>query len=293
MKPEQVCDVVTEHGESVVHHRTWLGPRWVDMLAGDILELNIADGHVARARTGSDVAAFIAPRRDGGIAVATRSDVRVYSDPAGWHEGRVLDLAPVRKTQTIVRRPDERFNEGGCTPGGDLLLGTTTNPRTAQAAAVYAVAPDGGSRTVLADLTVCNGLVFDPSEGVMYYADTPTRTVTKAVYSEGEPIRSLETLDVAMIAGVPDGMCVDVEGGVWIAMFGGSAVVRLDSTGAVTERIDMPVSQPTSCAFEPAGTTLWVTTSAYGRAEEKANGAGALFRVDVGVSGHPVTETVF
>jgi sugar lactone lactonase YvrE len=78
-------------------------------------------------------------------------------------------------------------------------------------------------------------------------------------------------------------MALDAEGGVWVALWGGGAVHRYASDGALTERITVPARQTTACAFD--GTTLYITTSRDGLGDEAESGAGAVFAVDAGVEG--------
>lgn len=84
-------------------------------------------------------------------------------------------------------------------------------------------------------------------------------------------------------------MAADQEGGVWIALWGGGAVQRYDARGVLTEVIELPVTNVTSCAFGgPAGTTLFVTTSRDGIAPSSEPFAGRVCRFEVGVRGAQV-----
>jgi sugar lactone lactonase YvrE len=93
--------------------------------------------------------------------------------------------------------------------------------------------------------------------------------------------------------GLPDGMCVDTEGYLWVALFNGGAVRRHSPAGDLDRVVEVPVSQVTSCAFAgPDLSDLYVTTAREGFSEEDAArepDAGSVYRLRPGVAGSPVT----
>ena len=93
-------------------------------------------------------------------------------------------------------------------------------------------------------------------------------------------------VDVEPGSGLPDGMAIDESGGVWIALWGGSAVHRYDERGQLSERIELPVRQVTACTFGGAdASTLYITTSRLGLGADAEPEAGAVFAAEVGVRG--------
>lgn len=281
MTPEQVTPPLCEHGEGVMVSPRWVGPRWVDMLAGDVLELQ-PSGEVRRRNVGT-VAAFIRPRAGRGWVVALEREIARANDDD-------LD-APLAPDPELWTDPSVRSNEGACSPDGTLLLGTMAYSAAPGAGFVLAVDPAGRGSRVVDDVTISNGLAFTPDARFAYYVDSPLRRVDRFEWSTERGLynrRAWGSLP-GTVRGIPDGLAVDCVGGVWVAVFGGSCVVRFDSEGEVDEVVPLPVSQPTAVAFE--GESLLVTTSRYGLGESAEVAAGALFRIpEVGIAGAPIAS---
>jgi sugar lactone lactonase YvrE len=143
---------------------------------------------------------------------------------------------------------------------------------------------------------VSNGIDWSPDDTRMYFVDSPTRRIDMLDYdiATGEATSRRPFFELADdLPGMPDGLCVDAEGGVWVALWGGSRVLGISPEGAVHTQIDLPASQVTSCAFGGDGLrTLFITSAAIGlddagRAAEPQ--AGGLFASDVGVAGLATT----
>jgi len=128
---------------------------------------------------------------------------------------------------------------------------------------------------------VSNGLAWTPDGERAYYVDSPTGRIDE-LRTHGPDV--VERRPFARVDGTPDGLTLDTEGGVWVALFGGSAVHRYDPSGALDAVVDVPASHPTACTFGgPDLDELWITTSAQ---ETGADGrSGALYRCTPGVRG--------
>jgi sugar lactone lactonase YvrE len=278
-----VTAAVAEHGEGPVWHPSFGGVRWVDMHAGDILELTAPDV-VSRTHVGT-VAAVFRPRRGGGVVL-------------GDQRGFVLldaDLAVERRLPPLWDDPGVRMNEGGADPAGNFWCGSMAYDQSDGAGALYRLTPDLTVEKVLDGVTISNGLGFSPDGTRAYYVDTPTGKVDVFDHADGELTNRRTAFSVADGPGNPDGLTVDAEGGVWVALFGGAAVHRYAPDGTLLAVVPLPAAQVTACTF--GGTDLdrlYVTTSrenldADALAEQPL--AGALFVVDVpGVRGLPVLE---
>jgi sugar lactone lactonase YvrE len=122
----------------------------------------------------------------------------------------------------------------------------------------------------------------------VYYNDTPTRRVDRYPF-DPETGTFGERSTVAVVAegeGAPDGMTIDEEGGIWVALWGGGAVRRYDQDGRLTEVVELPVSQVTCCTFGGEGRrTLYISTSREGLPADAEPAAGAVFAFDAGVAG--------
>src|SRR5690606_33090216 len=134
-----------------------------------------------------------------------------------------------------------------------------------------------------------NGIAWSPDGRRMYYVDTFRGTLWSAGYdSESAGVSDRVPLFVLeRDRGLIDGICVDVEGTIWAAVWGGHEVLRIDSTGNLIGRIRVGAEKVTSCAFGPAGSTVLYITSA-DPAGTDTPGEGGLFAADIGVEGVPV-----
>ena len=279
MQAEQVTGPVAYHGEGPVWSERWGGLRWVDMLAGDVLSL-AADGTIERRHVGN-VAAALRPRRQGGAVI-------------GVERGFALEDADGTLTHLGELWPDDdvRMNEGGCDPDGRFYCGSMVYDQRPGAGALYRLDPDGSVRVVLGNVTISNGIEWSPDGSRAYYNDTPTQRIDVLDYDGGSGLtgrRPFATVPVE--AGGPDGLTVDEEGGVWVALYGGGAVRRYTPEGVLDEMIEVPAKQVTACTFGGSGLNqLFITTSREGLGNGEDPLAGSLFRAAVGVAGLPVRE---
>jgi sugar lactone lactonase YvrE len=159
---------------------------------------------------------------------------------------------------------------------------------TPGAGTLYRLDPDLSVHPVLTGVTISNGIQWAADRKHVYYNDTPTGRVDRYDFdaSSGSLAdrRTLATIEPDH--GQPDGMALDDEGGLWVALWRGGAVHRYGADGTLTERIELPVRQVTACTFGgPAGTTLYITTSRIGLGDTAEPGAGAVFAAETGVRG--------
>ena len=272
---ERVTGSVTYHGEGAV----WFGDglRLVDMLAGAVLALDEATGTVSRTDVGSPVAACVRPRAGGGFVVATEREIALWG-PEGreWTSPALWDSAI-------------RFNEGGCDPRGRFLCGSMAYDAAPGAGAMWRLDLDGTVRRLFGDVTISNGLGFTADGLRAFYNDTETGRVDVFDVVDGELTSRRPFVTVAEGVGDPDGLTVDAEGGVWTALFGGSAVHHYDAQGRLADVIEVDARQVTSCTLGgPDLTTLYITTSRENLAADEDPAAGSVFRAEVGVAGLPV-----
>ncbi|SFK40189.1 Sugar lactone lactonase YvrE [Amycolatopsis sacchari] len=270
---EQVTDPVAAHGEGPVWHASWPGLRWVDMLAGDVLELDA--GQVRRHHVGT-VAAALRPRADGGVVLAVERGFALAD----------ASLTEVQPLPELWQDNDIRMNEGGCDPDGRFYCGSMSYREEAGRGSLYRLNRDGSTETVLTGVTISNGLAWSPDGGTAYYIDTPTHRVGAFDY-DGELTGRRTLLEIPAEAGAPDGMTVDADGRLWIALWGGSAVRCYRPDGTLEDHVELPASQVTACTFGGADLDeLYITTSQQGVDGQPE--AGALFRYRPGVRGLPV-----
>jgi sugar lactone lactonase YvrE len=275
---EQITDRVAHHGEGPVWDPATGHLHFVDMLAGDVLTLR-ADAGVDRAHVGS-VAAVWRPRSaGGGIVGVERGFALVNADG-------VIDTLPA-----VFTDPAIRMNEGGCDPQGRFYCGTMAYDETPGAGTVYRLDPDGSVATVLSEVSISNGIVWSLDGQTVYYVDSPTRRVdafdfdaATGTFANRRPVVAIEAVGAS-----PDGMTIDAEGCLWVALWAGSAVHRYTPEGRLADVIELPATQVTACAFGGAELdTLYITTSRQALADGEQPAAGALFAAVPGVRGVPV-----
>jgi sugar lactone lactonase YvrE len=224
------------------------------------------------------VAAAVRARRGGGFVLATEHGFRLLS----------ADLTPQGGEILAFDDPLLRMNDGGCDSSGRFYCGTMAYAETPGAGVLYRLDPDLSVHTVLSGVTISNGLQWHADGRHVYYNDTPTGRVDLYDFDPGTgdfgDRRTFVTVEPG--AGMPDGMALDSDGGVWIALWGGGAVHRYEPGGRLSERIELPVRQVTACTFGgPGGSTLYITTSRLGLGEDAEPEAGAVFAAETGVRG--------
>jgi sugar lactone lactonase YvrE len=278
-----VTAAVAEHGEGPVWHPSFAGLRWVDMLAGDILEL-VGPDDVRRTHVGTVAAAF-RPRRGGGVVLADERGFALLD----------ADLTVERRLPDLWDDPGIRMNEGGGDPEGNFWCGSMAYDERPGAGALYRLTPDLTAEKVVDDCTISNGIAFSPDGSRAYYVDTPTGRIDVFDYAGGTLHGRRSAVRIAEGPGAPDGLTVDAEGCLWVALFGGGAVHRYTPEGELLAVVPLPAAQVTACTFGgPDLDRLYVTTSREGLDDDARAAqplAGALFTVDVpGARGLPTLE---
>jgi sugar lactone lactonase YvrE len=272
------------------------GPRW-HAERGELLWVDILGHALHRGRPGpggalESVATItvdrpvgaVAPALGGGYVLAAGTGF-LYVDDAG----AVQELA-----QPEAGRRDVRMNDGACDPQGRFWAGTMAYDESPGAGVLYRLELDGTCTRVLAGLTISNGIGWSPDGATMYLADSGTGLVEAFAFdgATGDLSERRTLVRIQQPGVVPDGLTVDQQGAIWVALWGGGAVQRYGPDGALLAAVRLPVDQPTSCAFGgPELATLFVTTARAGLDEAALAcqpHAGHVFRVDgLDVTGMP------
>jgi sugar lactone lactonase YvrE len=188
------------------------------------------------------------------------------------------------------------MNDGKCDAAGRFWAGTMAFDYRRGAGALYRLDPDGRVHTMVRDVTISNGLDWTDDGRRMYYIDTPTKSIDVFDFdlASGAIASRRSLVQVPDGQGFPDGMTLDAEGGIWVALFRGGVVRRYTPDGALDREIRLPVTQPTSCAFGGRDLRdLYITTAANTLSpEERARQphAGGVFRCRPGVQGRPANR---
>lgn len=257
---------------------------WVDIEGNGVHLFDPATGRDRLIDLGQMVGCVV-PRRSGGVMLALQH---------GFHS---LDLE-TEALELIVDPeadlPDNRFNDGKCDSAGRFWAGTTRIKHDQPAGSLYCLDRDLKCRRRVENVWISNGLAWSLDDRTMYFIDSPTQQVVAYDFDAetGTIDRPRTVIEVPASMGGPDGMTIDEEGMLWIALWDGWRVTRWNPlTGKLIGEIPMPVARPTSCVFAGAGMDELYITSASTRmpAEELARQplAGGLFRCRPGVKGAP------
>jgi sugar lactone lactonase YvrE len=237
------------------------GPYW-DERDHTLLLVDIARGSLLRVR-------YDGPRGGEVETVDVGPHASVYLPSARHHylaaAGRQLLLGdPPRKPagSLTVGDPLLRFNDGACDERGRLWIGTMAIDAAPGAGALYCVEPDLSWRCVLTGVSISNGLGWSPDGATLYYVDSATRRIDAFDFDadEGSICARRVVVDTAEFAGMPDGLAVDTDGGIWVAFYRGASVRRFAPDGRVLAEVAMPVPRPTSLCFVGAELAELVVT---------------------------------
>jgi sugar lactone lactonase YvrE len=251
---------------------------WVD-IEGRALHLFDPARDDDRAIPLADRVGAAAPTESGGVLVAL-ADRLALVDP---------DDESVRTLVELPHGPWLRLNDGACDAAGRFWVGSMALDEAPGAAALYRYSSDGGLERVLDGVTLSNGLGWSPDGGTMYYVDSPTYRVDAFDFDVATGAISGRRRWVAIErdAGIPDGLAVDDEGGVWVALFGGAAVRRYGPDAELDRVLAVPAEKVTACCFGgDDGRSLYVTTASIDVGDEQPL-AGSVFVTEVDVSGPP------
>ncbi len=188
-----------------------------------------------------------------------------------------------------------RMNDGKCDPAGAFWAGSMAWDKTPGAGTLYRLSRAGEVETVRTGVTISNGLAWTGDD--VYYIDTPTQRVDRFhIGPDGTLADPATVVTIDPADGHPDGMCVDTDGCLWVALWNGSAVHRYSPEGDLLAIVDVDAPQVSSCCFGgPDGTTLFITTSQEDMTAEQRDRhacSGLVFRADVGARGLPAAEYV-
>ncbi|MDQ0813592.1 sugar lactone lactonase YvrE [Streptomyces sp. B3I7] len=239
------------------------GPTW-DAAAGRLLWLDILRSRVhtydpvsgrRTVRTTEQHVGAVKPRAGGGLVLNLRDGIGLVDDAGDF---RWLRHEPV---------PGRRGNDAAVAPDGSLWAGTMRYDEAKGGGTLSRITGDGAAEVVLDDVTVSNGTGWSPDGRLMYYIDTPTRRIDVFDHDPAtgrvSGRRPLATVEDG--AGFPDGLTVDADGCVWVALWDGAAVRRYTPSGALDRVVPLPVPRVTACAFGgPDLTDLYITTARVG-----------------------------
>lgn len=229
--------------------------RWIDIEQPTLFALDPATGASQGTRQPGTFLGCIALTRSGGIVMAR--DLTLFTCAADGSGATLLAETPGEVP------PQTRLNDGRVDRHGHLWIGTMDNSLSRPIGALYRVAPDGTMTRHQTGVIVSNGIAFAPDGRSMWFTDTRRYVTWKIGLDEqGEPASRAVFADYSASGTRPDGACVDVDGCLWQAIFGGGRIIRYAPDGRIDRDIRLPVTNPTCLAFGgPDLKTLFVTTA--------------------------------
>ncbi len=250
---------------------------WVDILGCEVYIYDPFSGANRTLHTCQAVGTVV-PRQSGGLIVALHNGF-AHID---------LDSEKMTPVGDDPERgvPTNRFNDGKCDPVGRLWAGTMEFRGAQNAGALYCLDVDHSVHRRLAPVSISNGIVWSADGRTMYYIDSPLNNVR--AYDYDVETGAIDNERIACEnegAGIFDGMAIDAEGTLWIAVYGGWSVKRYDPfSGKLMAEFAMPFSNVTSCAFGGENMEELYVTSACQQLDEKALAeqplAGSLVKMD-------------
>jgi sugar lactone lactonase YvrE len=256
---------------------------WVDIRGPALKSYNPANG-VVHALALSEFIGSFGLTSAGGMVAGMKSGLYLL-DP---HSGALDLLAAPEK-----HLPANRFNDGRCDRAGRFWAGTMTDGKREPVGSLYRLEPDGICVKVRSGITVPNSICWSPDDATMYFADTHLGMLWAYDFDcERGTMRNERVFaDCSNRPGRPDGSCVDAEGCLWNAEYGGGRVVRYRPDGKIDQAIELPVSNVTCCCFGGADlSTLYISTARQRMSAEQLAReplAGALFACRPGARGLP------
>ena len=260
---------------------------WVDIEGARLHRTYFPARETVTDSPGPVSAAF--PAVGGGILIAGGAALTLLfpAERGGQWVARTIADTPARD--------GIRFNDAGVDPAGRVWAGSMHMTEAEPVGELYRLDAGGRLNPVVKNVTVSNGLGWSPDGSRMYYADSPLRRIDVFDYdpATGEAFARRAFADLSEAEGVPDGLTVDADGCVWVAMWGGSALRRFTPDGQPDAVLPVPVSQPTSCAFGGPGLAdLYITSARVGLTDDQLATqplAGRLLHVRPGPVGLPST----
>lgn len=278
--PEILLEERFEHPEGIVWDARASRLLWVDVFKGEVVSCDLASGTTARQSVGRTLGA-VAPRSAGGLVCAVKEGFGLLSPDGDF----TLLGEPVHEAGHL------QMNDGGVDPRGRFWAGSMTfefqeRPGTG---ALYRLDPDGTASEQLGGVSVGNGIGWSPDGTRCYYVDSATHRIDDFAFdADAGTLGERRTL--AQVEAMPDGLAVDVDGCVWVAMFLGSEVHRYTPDGRLDRVVKLPGTQVTTCTFGGEDLrTLFIAVSPNGM-DEPEPAAGHIFSFDAGVEGMPIPE---
>jgi len=276
--PDVVIQSEAQVGEGPVFDARTGRLVWVDITSGTLFQNDLISGNQLSNSFSTNLGAAAPRSSKDGFAVA-------ISEGFGFVASGVLEI-----TDPVLPESFRRMNDAKVDSRGRMWAGSTHLEFVAGVGALHSWDGLGPSVIHSKGFSLPNGLGWNIDDSRMYLVDSVQHTLLVAEFhaDEGEvgTFQPIATID----PGMPDGLAIDQDGCVWLAIWGGGQVQRFTPVGELIEIIPLPVPQPSSCAFGADG-TLYITSARAGLSREELEAAplsGSVFAVSTRSHGVPV-----
>ncbi len=277
MKPKLIVDYKSELCENPIWHRYEKKLYWINIPTGSIYRYDPVTGNHEEFYKGDVIGGFTI-QEDGALLL--------------FMESCAINILKSGKLTSVIHGiPDEietRFNDVIADPVGRVFCGTM--PTEKNPSRLYKLDPNGSISRILDEIGISNGMGFTLDRKHMYHTDSLRRKIYIFNYDQSSGNIENKQLFVAIPndEGVPDGMTVDREDNVWSARWDGNCFVRYNPDGKENLRIRLPAKKVSSITFGGEDyMDIYVTTAGGDKRDEEGYGAGALFRLNLGIQGLP------
>lgn len=260
---------------------------WVDILSGVIFQYDPDQKKQVLFDIGEHIGSF-ALREEDGAVLALKSGFAFYS----FQSNRIERIETPES-----HLANNRFNDGKCDPAGRFWSGTLSYEVKENAGSLYTLQSNLNVEAKLQNLTIPNGMAWDLKKEIFYFIDSPDRTIYKFDYNnETGQIENRSALyTFASTQALPDGMTIDADGHLWVALYNGFKVVRIDTERKeISFEVKLPVPQVTSCTFGGKDLNeLFITTAREHMTLEeieKAPLSGCIFKANIPFKGLPTVR---
>jgi sugar lactone lactonase YvrE len=257
---------------------------WVDILGGAVLEGALDDGRitVTGRHEFEGMVGAVAVTDDGTLLVAAQEHLLVVRPDGTRTDGPRVVPAGERR----------RLNDGAPDPAGHFLVGTMSLEGESDREVLVRLETDGRLTPVDDDLGLSNGLAWSADGRRMFSADSGRGVVFVRDYDPVDGTVGERRVHLRFDEGVPDGIAMDAEDHLWVAVHGKGEVRRFAPDGALVDRLAVPAPHSTAVALAGEDRRTLVVTTAYGELPEEERRAhpesGRLFTARVDVPGLPV-----
>lgn len=285
MDVELICQYHCETGEGPIWHAQEQALYWVDIPTGRLLRYDPIEDQHELVHQGRPI---------GGVTVQADGSLLLFRD-----RGRIVAFRNGTIQRPVIDEVADdvhtRFNDVAADPNGRVFCGTMSSQNLEtgdrRSGRLYLLDHNASLTTVEDNVGTSNGIGFTPDESGMYFIDTPTKTIWLYDYDRATSRLSNRRPFVNVTSdtdGHPDGMTVDANGNLWVAVWGGACVLNYAADGKLKRKIELPTKNITSVMFGGADLDeLYITSAIGGQTLRGADAktAGALFRIRPGVSG--------